>query len=215
MHFENYIDQTLLKPTATEKDIKQLCADALNYNFYGICINGCYLSLAKDLLKDSKVKLVSVVGFPLGSMSTKAKVNEAMDYMGQGANELDMVLNIGWLRSADYSAVQEEIRQVKEVVGNNVLKVILETCYLTDAEIITACKLAVSAKADFVKTSTGFGPRGASFEDVVLMKKAVGNKIKIKASGGIKDALMAQKYIDLGVARIGTSSGVAIVTKHN
>ena len=215
MHFENFIDQTLLKPTATEKDIEQLCTDALNYNFYGICINGCYISLAKDLLKDSKVKLVSVVGFPLGSMSTKAKVNEAMDYMEQGANELDMVLNIGWLRSADYLAVQEEIRQVKEVVGNNVLKVILETCYLKDAEIITACKLAVSAKADFVKTSTGFGSRGASFEDVVLMKKAVGNKIKIKASGGIKDAVMAQKYIDLGVARIGTSSGVAIVTNQN
>ena len=215
MHFENYIDHTLLKPTATEKDIRQLCTEALNYNFYGVCINGCHLSLAKDLLKGSKVKLVAVVGFPLGSMSTKAKVNEAMDYMEQGANELDMVLNIGWLRSGDYLAVQEEIRQVKQVVGNNVLKVILETCYLTDAEIITACKLAVNAKADFVKTSTGFGPRGASFEDVVLMKKIVGNKIKIKASGGIKDAVTAQNYIDLGVARIGTSSGVAIVANQN
>jgi deoxyribose-phosphate aldolase len=148
-------------------------------------------------------------------MSTRAKVYEAMDYMEHGANELDMVLNIGWLRSGDYLAVQEEIRQVKEVVGKKVLKVILETCYLTDEEIITACKLAVNAKADFVKTSTGFGPRGASFEDVVLMKKAVGNKIKIKASGGIKDAVTAQKYIDLGVARIGTSSGVAIVSNQN
>lgn len=215
MHLENFIDHTLLRPTATGKDIIQLCTEALNYNFYGVCINGCHLPLAKDLLKDSKVKLVAVVGFPLGSMSTKAKVNEAMVYMEQGANELDMVLNIGWLRSGDYMVVQEEIRQVKEVVGNNVLKVILETCYLTDAEIITACNLAVNAKADFVKTSTGFGPRGASIEDVILIKKAAGNKIKIKASGGIKDVVTVQNYIDLGVARIGTSSGVAIVVNQN
>lgn len=215
MHFENFIDRTLLKPSATEKDIIQLCKEALNYNFYGVCINGCHIPLAKGLLKDSKVKLVSVVGFSLGSMSTKAKLDEAMDYMGQGANGLDMVLNIGWLRSGEYLAFQEEIRQVKEVEGNNVLKVIFETCYLTDAEIITACKLAVNAKADFVKTSTGFGSRGASFEDVVLMKKAVGNKIRIKASGGIKDAVTAQNYIDLGVARIGTFSGIAIITNQN
>ncbi|MEG3656302.1 deoxyribose-phosphate aldolase [Arenibacter palladensis] len=215
MHFENFIDHTLLKPTATDKDIIQLCSEALHYNFYGVCIHGCHIAVAKNLLKDSKVSLVSVLGFPLGAMSTKAKVNEAMDYMEQGANELDMVLNIGWLRSGNYLAVQEEIRQVKEVVGNNVLKAILETCYLTDAEIITACKIAVGAKADFVKTSTGFGSRGASFEDVVLMKKAVGNKIKIKASGGIKDAVTAKNYIDLGVARIGTSSGVAIVANQN
>ena len=215
MHLENFIDHTLLRPTATGKDIIQLCTEALNYNFYGVCINGCHLPLAKDLLKDSKVKLVAVVGFPLGSMSTQAKVNEAMVYMEQGAHELDMVLNIGWLRSGDYMAVQEEIRQVKEVAGNNVLKVILETCYLTDTEIITACNLAVNAKADFVKTSTGFGPRGASIEDVILMKKAAGNKIKIKASGGIKDAVTVQNYIDLGVARIGTSSGVAIVVNQN
>jgi len=215
MHLENFIDHTLLRPTATGKDIIQLCTEALNYNFYGVCINGCHLPLAKDLLKDSKVKLVAVVGFPLGSMSTKAKVNEAKVYMEQGANELDMVLNIGWLRSGDYMAVQEEIRQVKEVAGNNVLKVILETCYLTDAEIITACNLAVNAKADFVKTSTGFGPRGASIEDVILIKKAAGNKIKIKASGGIKDVVTVQNYIDLGVARIGTSSGVAIVVNQN
>ncbi|MCK0192058.1 deoxyribose-phosphate aldolase [Arenibacter sp. F20364] len=212
MQVENFIEHTLLKPNATEDDIKQLCAEALNYNFYGVCINGCHLSLAKELLKDSRVKLVSVVGFPLGSMSTKAKVNEAKDYMEEGANELDMVLNIGWLRSGYNLAVQEEIAQVKEVMGQNVLKVILETCYLTDTEKITACQLAVRAKADFVKTSTGFGPGGASFEDVALMKKAVGNKIGIKASGGIKEAHMAQKYIDLGVSRIGTSSGVAIVT---
>ena len=215
MHFENFIDHTLLKPTATDKDIIQLCSEALHYNFYGVCIHGCHIALAKNLLKDSKVRVVSVVGFPLGAMSTKAKVNEAMDYMELGANELDMVLNIGWLRSGNYLAVQEEIRQVKEVVGNNVLKVILETCYLTDTEIITACKIAVGAKADFVKTSTGFGSRGASFEDVVLMKKAVGNKIKLKASGGIKDAVTAKNYIDLGVARIGTSSGVAIVINQN
>jgi deoxyribose-phosphate aldolase len=148
-------------------------------------------------------------------MSTTAKVNEAKDYMEQGAHELDMVLNIGWLKAGHYDAVQEEIALVKEVMGQNILKVILETCYLMDAEKTTACKLVVNAKADFVKTSTGFGPGGASFEDIILMKKAVGNKIGIKASGGIKDTLAAQKYIDLGVSRIGTSSGVAIVSDQN
>jgi deoxyribose-phosphate aldolase len=215
MQFENFIDHTLLKPTATEVDIKQLCEEAMHYKFYGVCINGCHISLAKNILRDSRVKLVSVVGFPLGGMSTTAKVNEAKDYMELGVHELDMVLNIGWLKAGRYDAVQEEIALVKAVMGQNILKVILETCYLTDAEKTTACKLALGAKADFVKTSTGFGPGGASFQDIILMKKAVGNKIGIKASGGIKDTLTAQKYIDLGVSRIGTSSGVAIVTNQN
>ncbi|MBC8766753.1 deoxyribose-phosphate aldolase [Arenibacter sp. BSSL-BM3] len=211
MQFENFIDHTLLKPTATEQDIRLLCAEALNYKFYAVCINGCYLYLAKELLRGTKVKLVAVVGFPLGAMSTRAKVQEAEDYMEQGADELDMVLNIGWLKSGKFSVVEDEITQVKKVLGSDVLKVILETCYLTEEEKRTACTLAVNAKADFVKTSTGFGPGGATLEDVVLMKSVIKNKIKIKASGGIKDAATAKRYIDLGVSRIGTSSGVAIV----
>ncbi|MCK0146815.1 deoxyribose-phosphate aldolase [Arenibacter sp. F26102] len=212
MQFENFIDHTLLKPTATEEDIRLLCAEALNYKFYAVCIKGCYLSLAKELLRGTKVKLVAVVGFPLGAMSTRAKVQEAEDYMEQGADELDMVLNIGWLKSGKFSVVEDEITQVKKVLGSDVLKVILETCYLTEEEKRMACTLAVNAKADFVKTSTGFGPGGATLEDVVLMKSVIKNKIKIKASGGIKDAATAKRYIDLGVSRIGTSSGVAIVT---
>ncbi len=160
MQFENFIDHTLLKPTATEQDIRLLCAEALNYKFYAVCINGCYLSLAKELLRGTKVKLVAVVGFPLGAMSTKAKVQEAEDYMEQGADELDMVLNIGWLKSGKFSVVEDEITQVKKVLGSDVLKVILDTCYLTEEEKRMACTLAVNAKADFVKTSTGLVPEG-------------------------------------------------------
>lgn len=212
MQLENFIDHTLLKPTATEEDIRLLCAEALNYKLYAVCINGGYISLAKVLLRGSKVKLVAVVGFPLGAMSTRAKVQEAKDYIERGADEVDMVLNIGWLKSGKFSVVEDEITQVKKVLGSGVLKVILETCYLTEEEKRMACTLAVNAKADFVKTSTGFGTAGATFEDVVLMKSVVENKIKIKASGGIKDAATAKRYIDLGVSRIGTSSGVAIVT---
>ena len=212
MQLENFIDHTLLKPTATEEDIRLLCSEAFNYKLYAVCINGGYISLAKELLRGSKVKLVSVVGFPLGAMSTRAKVQEAKDYIERGADELDMVLNIGWLKSGKFSVVEDEITQVKKVLGSGVLKVILETCYLTEEEKRMACTLAVNAKADFVKTSTGFGTGGATFEDVVLMKSVVENKIKIKASGGIKDAATAKRYIDLGVSRIGTSSGVAIVT---
>lgn len=212
MQLENFIDHTLLKPTATEEDIRLLCAEALNYKLYAVCINGGYISLAKVLLRGSKVKLVAVVGFPLGAMSTRAKVQEAKDYIERGADEVDMVLNIGWLKSGKFSVVEDEITQVKKVLGSGVLKVILETCYLTEEEKRMACTLAVNAKADFVKTSTGCGTAGATFEDVVLMKSVVENKIKIKASGGIKDAATAKRYIDLGVSRIGTSSGVAIVT---
>ncbi|MCM4150430.1 deoxyribose-phosphate aldolase [Arenibacter sp. N53] len=212
MQFENFIDHTLLIPIATEEDIKRLCLEALEYKFYAVCINGCYISLAKELLRGSKIKLVAVVGFPLGAMTTWAKVQEAKDYIKKGAHELDMVLNIGWLKSGNFLAIQNEITQVKKVLGGGVLKVILETCYLTDEEKRMACTLAVNAKADYVKTSTGFGSGGATFEDVVLMKSMVENKIKIKASGGIKDAATAKRYIDLGVSRIGTSSGVAIVT---
>ena len=161
--------------------------------------------------------MCSVIGFPLGAMSTRAKVFEAKRALKDGADEIDMVINVGFLKSNQFKKVQKEIRAIKKIMPKNTLKVILETCYLNDEEIKKASQLAINAKADFIKTSTGFGTRGASENDVKIMKEVAGNKIKIKASGGIKDAETAQKYIALGADRLGTSSGIAIVsgTKSN
>ncbi|RIV68553.1 deoxyribose-phosphate aldolase [Flagellimonas aequoris] len=211
MSLAEYIDHTYLKPTATVADIKQLCNEAKTYGFYAVCVNGCHVSLAKEELKNSKVKLAAVIGFPLGAMSTEAKVFEAKDCVEQGADEIDMVINIGWLKSKMYEAVRNEIQAIKLAIGDKILKIILETCYLTDEEKEMACSLSVEAGADFVKTSTGFGSGGATFEDVILMKRMVGDKAKIKASGGIKDKETALKYIELGVSRIGTSSGPTLL----
>ncbi|MEJ1222473.1 deoxyribose-phosphate aldolase [Sediminicola sp. 1XM1-17] len=212
MGLETYIDHTLLNPTATDHAIINLCAEAKKYQFYGVCVNGCHIPLAKRELKGSPVHLVAVIGFPLGAMSTASKVGEAEDCIANGADEIDMVLNVGWLKSKEFDLVLEEIKKIKQVLGNTILKVIIETCYLTDEEKIKACKLIELAKADYVKTSTGFGPEGATIKDISLLKKTVGNNIKIKASGGIKNREMALKYIELGADRIGTSSGINIVT---
>lgn len=213
MHITDYIDHTLLKPTATETQIQMLCEEAIAYGFKAVCVNGCWVKLASELLKDSKVKVATVVGFPLGAMSTEAKEAEAKEALNNGADEVDMVLNLGWLKSERYDKVQGDIAQVKQAIGRKVLKVILETCYLTDEEKEKACELAVAAKADYVKTSTGFGTGGATFEDVLLMKAVVGDKALIKASGGVRDKETALRYISLGVSRIGTSSGVKLVTE--
>jgi len=212
MHLEKYIDHTLLKSTASEAEILQLCKEAIEYKFYAVCVNGCYVKTCKKALHKSEIKIASVIGFPLGAMSTKAKIFEAEDCINNGADEIDMVINIGWLKSGEIEKVTSEIKKIKEAVGNKILKVIIETCYLTDEEKKIACKAAIDAKADYVKTSTGFGPEGASIKDVVLMMLAVDGKAKIKASGGIRDAITATEYIDLGVSRIGTSSGIKIVT---
>lgn len=214
MHIADYIDHTLLKPTATETQIQMLCEEAIAYGFKAVCVNGCWVKLAAGLLNRSKVQLATVVGFPLGSMTTEAKVAEAKDAIHNGADEVDMVVNIGWLKSQQFDKVQQDIAKVKEAVGRNVLKVILETCYLTDEEKEKACELAVAAEADFVKTSTGFGTGGATFEDVLLMKAVVGDKALIKASGGVRDKETALRYISMGVSRIGTSSGVKLVTEY-
>ncbi|MFT5941032.1 MAG: deoxyribose-phosphate aldolase [Sediminicola sp.] len=211
MRLESYIDHTILKPTATEEDIINLCSEAKAHRFHGVCVNGCHISLAKKELLDSPVKLVAVIGFPLGAMSTATKILEALDSIKNGADEVDMVLNIGWMKSQQYGLVLEEITKIKEACGPVVLKVIIETCYLTTNEKLKACELIIKGKADYVKTSTGFGTEGATFTDVILLKEKVGNKIKIKASGGIKDRETALKYIKLGVSRIGTSSGVTIL----
>jgi len=213
MQIQDYIDHTILKPTATIQDIEQLCLEAKDNEFYAVCVNGCYVSLAKQELQNSAVKVAAVIGFPLGAMSTTAKVNEALDSVSNGADEIDMVINIGWLKSGKYELVEEEITKIKKAIGDTTLKVIIETCFLTEEEKIIATKATLNARADFVKTSTGFGTGGATLNDIKLMKSIVGNNVKIKASGGIKDKGTALKYIALGVSRIGTSSGVTIVSK--
>jgi len=212
MQIQDYIDHTILKATATISDIEKLCKEAIDHNFYAVCVNGCYTKLAKKQLQGSKVKLAVVIGFPLGAMSTESKVFEAQNCKANGADEIDMVINVGWLKSGKFNLVQQEISSIKKAIGEKVLKVIFETCYLSKEEKIKACTLALEAGADFVKTSTGFGTGGATLEDVKLMKEVVRSKAKIKASGGIKDRATALKYIALGVSRIGTSSGIAIAS---
>ena len=207
-----YIDHTLLKATATTDEIIKLCNEAKEHNFFSVCVNSSYVKLAKKQVKKSNVKVCSVIGFPLGAMSTKAKVYEAKQALKDGADEIDMVINVGLLKSKKYKKVYKDIKAVKKVMPKNTLKVILETCYLDKDEILKVSELALKAKADFIKTSTGFGTGGATIEDVKLMKSVAGDKMKIKASGGVRDAKTAQEYIDLGVSRLGTSSGIAIVS---
>lgn len=212
MEISKYIDHTLLKASASENDIIQLCQEAMQYRFFSVCVNSCYATLAKEQLKNSGVKVCCVIGFPLGAMSTQAKIAETDQALIDGADEIDMVINIGFLKSKNYNAVLRDIEAVKKRMPNNTLKVILETCYLEEAEIIKASELAIQSGADFIKTSTGFGTRGATTTDVNIMKAATNGNAKIKASGGIKDYKTAKKYIDLGAERLGTSSGIAIVT---
>ena len=211
MGLNKYIDHTILKATASGTDVQKLCEEAIEHEFYSVCVNGCYVVDAKHLLQGTDVKIAAVVGFPLGAMTTAAKVFEAKEAVENGASEIDMVINVAKLKDGEFEFVENEIRQIKEVIGDNVLKVIIETCYLTDEEKVKACELSLVAKADFVKTSTGFGTGGATYEDVKLMKSVVGDNAKVKASGGVRDKETAQKYVDLGAERLGTSSGIEIV----
>lgn len=211
MGLNKYIDHTILKATASSADVQKLCAEAIEYEFYSVCVNGCYVADAKHLLQGTDVKVAAVVGFPLGAMTTAAKVFEAKEAVENGASEIDMVINVAKLKDGEFDYVENEIRLIKEAIGDNVLKVIIETCYLTDEEKVKACELSLVAKADFVKTSTGFGTGGATYEDVKLMKSVVGENAKVKASGGVRDKETAQKYVDLGAERLGTSSGIEIV----
>ena len=211
MGLNKYIDHTILKATASSTDVQKLCEEAIEHEFYSVCVNGCYVADAKHLLQGTDVKVAAVVGFPLGAMTTAAKVFEAKEAVENGAGEIDMVINIAKLKDGEFEFVENEIRLIKEAIGDNVLKVIIETCYLTDEEKVKACELSLAAKADFVKTSTGFGTGGATYEDVKLMKSVVGNNAKVKASGGVRDKETAQKYVDLGAERLGTSSGIEIV----
>lgn len=215
LEIAKYIDHTILKPEAREEDILELCREAKENKFSAVCVNPYYVSVAAKFLTGTGVKVATVVGFPLGVTTKETKAYEAEQAFQAGAREVDMVINIGALKSGAYETVKEDILAVVNVAKNQVpkrtVKVIIETCLLTNPEKEKACQLALDAGADFVKTSTGFNGGGATLEDIQLMKKVVGNKAKIKASGGIRDLKTALTFIKAGADRIGTSSGVAIV----
>lgn len=208
-----YFDHTNLNPAATQADIIKLCQEAKKYDFYAVCVNGSYVSLASSQLAGTDVKIAAVVGFPLGASASEVKVYETTIACKNGADEIDMVLNIGALKEGRYDYVREEILSVCQAAGlyKAIVKVILETCLLTDEEIKTACQLAIEAGAAYVKTSTGFSKGGAAPHTVALMKKTVGDQILIKASGGIRDVLATKEMLRLGADRIGASASVAIM----
>ena len=204
------IDHTLLKPDATREDVRRICAEAKKYDFASVCVNSCYTALVRGELRGSDVRTCCVVGFPLGAMSTAAKAFEAEQACADGAQEIDMVLNVGALKAGNDEYVLRDIGAVVAAALGATVKVILETCLLSDDEIVRACRLAVQAGAAFVKTSTGFGSGGASVHDVALMRQTVGPDIGVKASGGLRTRADAVKMIEAGANRIGTSAGTAI-----
>jgi deoxyribose-phosphate aldolase len=207
----SFIDHTLLKADATAKDIEKLCAEALENNFFSVCVNGSWISTAYHLLEGSDVKVAGVVGFPLGAMSGDAKRFETEAAIDNGVQEIDVVLNIGKLKDGDDKYILRELIDVVEAAEERVVKVILETCLLTDEEKIRACQIVVESGAQFVKTSTGFAASGATIAAVKLMRATVGLKFGVKASGGIRDLKTALAMIEAGATRLGTSAGVAIV----
>lgn len=211
MKLNKLIDHTLLKPEATKAQIEKLCGEAAEYDFKSVCVNPYYVKYAKELLKESDVLVCTVIGFPLGQNTTAIKVSETKDAIQNGADEIDMVINIGALKSKDGDYVLNEIKEIRNACKGKTLKVIIETCLLTDEEKITACKLSKEAGADFVKTSTGFSTHGATVEDVKSMRETVGEDMGVKASGGIRDRETALKMVEAGATRLGVSAGVEIV----
>lgn len=205
------IDHTVLKPGATNEQVVQLCRQAMEYHFASVCVNPCFVKLAAGELKGSDVKTCTVIGFPLGASTTGIKAFEAKKAVEEGAQEVDMVINIGALKEGNLEYIENDIAQVVKASEGALVKVIIETCFLTDEEKVTACKLAKKAGANFVKTSTGFGIGGATAADVALMRKTVGETMGVKASGGIKNLQEAITMVEAGASRIGTSSGTAIV----
>ncbi|MDD4212288.1 MAG: deoxyribose-phosphate aldolase [Bacilli bacterium] len=205
------IDHTLLKPTATEADILALCEEAKLYDFMSVCVNPSHVALAKKALEGSTVLVCTVIGFPLGANTTDTKVQEAIEAIDHGADELDMVINIGKAKAHDYRYIAYEIAELVAVAEGRTVKVILETCFLTDEEKVAVCQAASQAGATFVKTSTGFGSGGATFHDVDLMKASILSYMQVKASGGVRTYEDAMAYIAHGVTRIGTSGGVALM----
>jgi len=212
MNIAKMIDHTLLKANTTRAQIVQLCEEAKEYRFASVCVNPTWVATAAELLKGTDVKVCTVIGFPLGANTPETKAFETKDAIEKGATEVDMVINIGALKDGDDELVERDIRAVVEAAkGKALVKVIIETCLLTEEEKVRACRLAVQAGADYVKTSTGFSTGGATVEDIALMRKTVGPNIGVKASGGVRDLQGAEAMIDAGATRIGTSSGVAIV----
>lgn len=211
MSVNSYIDHTLLKADANEEQIHALIDEAKEYQFASVCVNPTWVKTAANALKDSPVKVCTVIGFPLGASTTTVKAFEAKDAIANGADEIDMVINIGALKSRNFKLVDDDIKAVVESSGTKLVKVIIETCLLTDDEKVKACQLAKSAGADFVKTSTGFSTGGATIEDIALMRKTVGPDMGVKASGWARTLEAAQAFIKAGANRIGTSSGVAIM----
>ena len=205
-----HVDHTLLKPIATWEDIQKICDESIEYNTASICIPSCYISRINEKYGD-KVNICTVVGFPLGYSTTEAKVLEAKQAIENGANEIDMVINISDAKNGDYDKVTAEIKALKEAVGDKILKVIIETCYLTEEEKIAMCKSVTDAGADYIKTSTGFGTGGATIEDIKLFKQHIGPNLKIKAAGGVKTVEDLEMFITEGCERIGTSSAINLI----
>ena len=214
MNIAKYIDHTILKPEATVENVKKLCKEAKEYNFASVCVNGCYAKLVSTELAGSEVKTCVVVGFPLGAMTKEAKAFETSQAIENGASEIDMVINVAALKSKDYKFVKEDIEAVVNAAkGKALVKVIIETCLLTDEEKVKVCEIAKEARADFVKTSTGFSTGGATKEDIALMRKTVGPDLGVKASGGVRDFKAAMDMINAGASRIGSSNSIAIVNE--
>lgn len=211
MDYAKMIDHTLLKPEASQEQVKKLCREAAEYGFHSVCVNSCYVSFCADLLKDSDVKVCTVIGFPLGAMSSAGKAAEAAAAVKDGADELDMVINVGMIKNGDWEYVRRDIEEVVKAAGSRALvKVILETCLLTDDEKRIACRVCREAGAAYVKTSTGFSTGGATAADVRLMREEAGDSMGVKASGGIRSLKDAEEMAAAGADRIGTSSGIAI-----
>lgn len=213
MNYNKMIDHTVLKADTPLETIKRICDEAMEYGFASVCINPCHVAYCADYLKDRDVNVCTVIGFPLGANTSAVKAFETKDAIANGADEIDMVMNIGALKDKNYDLVRDDVKAVVEAANGTLVKVILETCLLTEDEIKKACELCVEAKADYVKTSTGFSTRGATIEDVRIMKEAVHGKAKVKAAGGVRTPEDMVKIVAAGADRIGTSAGCSLVKK--
>lgn len=213
MNYNKMIDHTVLKADTPLETVKRICDEAMEYGFASVCINPCHVAYCADYLKDSDVNVCIVIGFPLGANTSAVKAFETKDAIANGADEIDMVMNIGALKDKNYDLVRDDVKAVVEAANGTLVKVILETCLLTEDEIKKACELCVEAKADYVKTSTGFSTRGATIEDVRIMKEAVHGKAKVKAAGGVRTPEDMVKIVAAGADRIGTSAGCSLVKK--
>ena len=213
MNYNKMIDHTVLKADTPLETVKRICDEAMEYGFASVCINPCHVAYCADYLKDSDVNVCTVIGFPLGANTSAVKAFETKDAIANGADEIDMVMNIGALKDKNYDLVRDDVKAVVEAANGTLVKVILETCLLTEDEIKKACELCVEAKADYVKTSTGFSTRGATIEDVRIMKEAVHGKAKVKAAGGVRTPEDMVKIVAAGADRVGTSAGCSLVKK--